>query len=62
MLKTQVLVDDSHLLAETKRTQERFHIVKLGIAKALQPVRVTGLSRQTHCTDLEGKRDREKNS
>lgn len=52
----KVLVDSSHLLAETEGPQEGIHIIKLGIAEALQPLWVTGLSRQTHCTDLERKR------
>lgn len=59
-IKTRVLVDSSHLLAETESPQEGIHIIKLGIAEALQPLWVTGLSRQTHCTDLERKRERDR--
>lgn len=50
--KTQLAVF-AHLLAETEGPQEGVHIIKLSIAKALQPVWVTGLTRQTHCTNLE---------
>lgn len=42
----------SHLLTETKGPQEGIHVIKFSIAKTLQPFWVTGLSRQTHCTDL----------
>lgn len=54
-------VDSSHLFAETEGPQERFHIIKLSVAEALQPLRVTWLSGQTHCTDLVGRRERERN-
>lgn len=45
-------VASSHLFAETEGTQEGLHIIKLSVAEALQPLWVTGLSGQTHCTDL----------
>lgn len=45
----------SDLLVQAEGTQERVHIVKLCIAEALQPLRVTGLSREAHCTDLHRK-------
>lgn len=53
-------VDSSHLFAEAQGPQERFHIIKLSVAEALQPLRVTGLSGQTHCTDLMGRREGER--
>lgn len=31
--------------------QKRFSIIKLSTAQAFQPIRVTGISRQTHCAD-----------
>lgn len=52
-------VDSSHLFAETQGPQERFHIIKLSVAEALQPLWVTGLAGQTHCTDLVDRRERE---
>ena len=48
----------SYLLVESQCPQEGVHIVKLCVAKALQPLWVTGLPWQAHRTDLrtEGRR------
>lgn len=54
----KVNVYSSYLLAETEGPQEGLHIIKLSVTKALQPLRVTGLSGQTHCTDLVGRKEK----
>lgn len=41
-----------YLLIESQRPQEGVHIIKLCVAKALQPLWVTGLPWQAHSTDL----------
>lgn len=51
-------VASSYLIIETKGPQEGIQIIKFCIAKALEPLWVTGLSRQPHCTDLGIKHDR----
>lgn len=46
------LVPFPYLLIESQRPKEGVHIIKLGVAKALQPLWVTGLPWQAHSTDL----------